>query len=347
MRAVLFEDVGKLSMGEYPDPKVEEPGDAIVKVTTGAICGSDLHILHGRTPGMRQGGVMGHEFVGEIVDASSGLDRFKVGDRVVGSFGISCGRCWFCRRGQYNRCEDWRALGNGIFTGDLDGAQAEYVRIPDADWNLHAIDPSLSDEQALFAGDILSTGAYGAALAGIEEGDVVAIMGAGPVGLMTVMNALTYAPATVYVVDMAEGRLKLAESIGAVPIDVSKVNPVTELQSRTDDRGADVVIECVGSPAAFTTALNAVRAGGTVAVIGVYTELTHEFPLGEVYRRGITVAMGGLTNVQGHWSKVLEQIKEGRIDPTVIISHTLPLEDAVRGYEMFENREAMKVVLKP
>ena len=248
MRAVLFEDIGKLVMGDYPDPELDEPGDAIVKVTTGAICGSDLHILHGRTPGMRAGGVMGHEFVGEVVDAGSDVGRFKVGERVVGSFGISCGRCWFCRRGQFNRCEDWRALGNGIFTGDLDGAQAEFVRIPDADVNLHAVDPSLSDEQALFAGDILSTGAYGAALAGIREGDVVAIMGAGPVGLMTTMNALTYSPAVVHVVDIAESRLKLAESIGASPIDGSKVNPVVDLQSRTDDRGADIVIECVGSP---------------------------------------------------------------------------------------------------
>lgn len=347
MRAVLFEDVGKLVMGDYPDPRVEEPGDAVVKVTTGAICGSDLHVLHGRTPGMRQGGVMGHELVGEIVDAGSDVATFKVGDRVVGSFGISCGRCWFCRRGQFNRCDDWRALGNGIFTGDLDGAQAEFVRIPDADVNLHAVDASLSDEQALFAGDILSTGAYGAALGRIEEGDVVAIMGAGPVGLMTLMNALTYSPAIVYVVDVAEDRLKLAESIGGAPVDGSKENPVVALQSRTDDRGADVIIECVGSPPAFTTALNAVRPGGTVAVIGVYTEFSYDFPLGEIYRRGITVAMGGLTNVQGHWTRVLEQVKAGNIDPTVIISHTLPLEEGVRGYEMFDNKEAMKVVLKP
>lgn len=347
MRAVLFEDVGKLSMGDYPDPKVEEPGDAVVRVTTGAICGSDLHILHGRTPGMREGGVMGHEFVGQIVDAGSDVSGFKTGDRVVGSFGISCGRCWFCLREQFNRCENWRALGNGIFTGDLDGAQAELVRVPDADLNLHAIDSSLSDEQALFAGDILSTGAYGAALARIAKGDVVAIIGAGPVGLMTAMNALTYAPGVLYVIDMAEDRLKLAESIGAVPIDASKVNPVVELQSRTEDRGADVVIECVGSPQAFTTAINAVRAGGTVTVIGVYTELTYEFPLGEVYRRGITLTMGGLTNVQAHWDRALEQVKDGRMDPTVIISHTLPLEDAIHGYDLFDRREAMKVVLKP
>jgi threonine dehydrogenase-like Zn-dependent dehydrogenase len=347
MRAVLFEDVGKLAMGDYPEPAVQDPGDAVVKVTTGAICGSDLHLFHGRVPGMRPGSVMGHEFVGEVVDVGSGVTTFKAGDRVVGSFGISCGRCWFCGRGEFSRCEDYRTLGYGMFLGDLDGSQAESVRIPDADVNLMAVDPSLSDEQAIFAGDILSTGAYGAALAGIHEGDVVVVMGAGPVGIMTVMNALTYSPSVVYAVDMEEDRLKLAESVGGVPVDATRVNPVMDIQSRTGDRGADIVIECVGAPPALTTALNVVRAGGTVAVVGVYTEFSYDFPLGEVYRRGVTVAMGGTTPVQAHWGRVLEQVKAGAIDPTVIISHTLPLEDALQGYEMFEKREAMKVILKP
>lgn len=347
MRAVLFEDVGKLSMGDYPEPSVQDASDAVIKVTTSAICGSDLHFVTGRAPGIRPGSPIGHEFVGEIVDAGAGVSKFKTGDRVVGSFLIGCGRCWFCRRGEFNNCELPRALGAGMFLGDLDGAQAEYVRVPDADVNLHAVDASLSDEQAVFAGDILTTGAYITARAGIREGDVVAIIGAGPVGLLTLMNALTYNPSAVYAIDMAEDRLKVAEQIGATPVDASKVNPVVEIQRRTDDRGADVVIECVGSPPAFTSALNAVRAGGTVAVIGVYTELSYDFPLGEVFRRGITLVMGGWCNVQAHWGDVLEHVKAGRIDPTVIISHTLPLEDAVRGYEMFENKEAMKVVLKP
>ena len=347
MRAVLFEDIGKLAIGDYPDPALLEPGDAIVKVTTSAICGSDLHFLNGRAPGLRAGGVIGHEFVGEVVDASPEVTGFRAGDRAVGSFLIACGRCWFCARNEFNNCDLPRALGAGIFFGDLDGAQAEYVRVPDADMNLHTIDPSLSDEQAIFAGDILTTGAYIAERAGVREGDVVAIIGAGPVGLFTLMNVLTYNPATVYMIDMAEDRLKVAESIGAERVDASKVNPVIEIQRRTDDRGADVVIECVGNPAAFTTALNAVRAGGTIGVIGVYTELSYDLQLGEVFRRGITLVMGGWCNVQAHWGRVLEHVKEGRIDPTVIISHTLPLEEALHGYEMFEKREAMKVVLKP
>jgi threonine dehydrogenase-like Zn-dependent dehydrogenase len=346
MRAVLFEDVGKLSMGEYPEPTLQDPGDALVKVATAAICGSDLHLLEGRIPGMRPRSVIGHEFVGEIVDAGSEVSRFKVGDRVVGSFLIVCGRCWFCRRGEFNNCDQMWILGYGMFTGDLDGAQAEYVRIPGADLNLHAVDPGLSDEQAIFAGDILTTGAYIAARADIKEGDTVAIVGAGPVGIFSLMAASTYNPAEILVVDVAEDRLKLAEQAGATPIDASKVNPVVEIQRRTEDRGAEVVIECVGLPEPFTTALNAVRAGGTVAVIGVHSEMSYDLPLGEIWRRGITIVNGGSCNVQGHWSQVLEHVKSGAIDPTIIISHTLPLEDALHGYEMFSRREAMKVLLK-
>lgn len=347
MRAILFEDVGKISLGDYPDPAVQDPGDVVVKVTTAAICGSDLHLLHGKIPGLRPGSVIGHEFVGIVESVGPNVKRFKTGDRVVGSFMISCGSCWGCLRGEYNLCEDMGTLGYGMFVGDLDGSQAEYVRIPHADVNLHAIDPGLTDEQAIFAGDVLSTAAYIAARAQIQEGDTVAITGAGPVGLFTLMCALTYGPERVFMVDQAEDRLKLAESIGAIPMDMTKVNPVVALQRQTGDRGADVVIECVGSPAAFTTAINAVRAGGTVAVIGVYTDLSFDFPLGEVWRRGIRIEMGGSANVQGHWSRTLELVKQGLIDPTLIISHTMPLEEALRGYELFEAREALKVVLKP
>ena len=347
MRAVLFEDVGKISFGDYPEPTVQDPGDAIIKVTTAAICGSDLHLLEGRIPGMRPGSVIGHEFVGEIVDAGAGVSAFKTGDRVVGSFLIICGTCWYCLRGEYSNCDQMWILGYGMFTGDLDGAQAEYVRIPGADLNLHAVDDALTDEQALFAGDILTTGAYITSRVRIKEGDTVAVIGSGPVGIFSLQAALTYAPAEVYMVDVSEDRLKLAEQAGATPIDASKTNPVVEIQNRTGDRGADVVIECVGLPDAFTTALNAVRAGGTVGIIGVHSEMGYDFPLGEIWRRGITIVNGGSCNVQGHWSEVLEHVKAGRIDPTLIISHTLPLEDTLHGYDMFSKREAMKVILKP
>ncbi len=347
MRAVLFDDIGKISFGDYPEPQPVDDDDVVVKVTTAAICGSDLHLLHGKIPGMRPGSVIGHEFVGEIVAAGPAVKRFKTGDRVVGSFMIVCGTCWACVRGDYNLCDDMWILGYGMFVGDLDGSQAEYVRIPRADMNLHAVDPDLSDEQAIFAGDILSTGAYIASRAGVEEGSTVAITGAGPVGLFTLMNVMTYSPSQVFVIHQAEDRLKIAESLGATPVDMSKVNPVVNIQRATGERGVDIAIECVGAPPALTTALNVVRPGGTVAVIGVYSDLTYDLALGEVWRRAITIRMGGSANVQAHWTRALELVKQGVIDPTTIITHTLPLEEALRGYELFESREALKVILKP
>jgi threonine dehydrogenase-like Zn-dependent dehydrogenase len=302
MRAVLFEDVGKLSVGDYPDPVIVDPGDVIVKVDTAAICGSDLHLLEGRIPGMRPGSPIGHEFVGTITEAGPDVKRFKVGDRVVGAFVIACGQCWFCERHMYSNCDRLWVLGYGMFTGDLDGTQAEYVRVPGADLNLHAVDPALSDEQAVFAGDILTTSVYICERAGIKEGDTVAIIGAGPVGLFTLMNARAYKPERIFMVDMAP---------------------------------------------AFTTALNAVRAGGTVAVIGVHSDLSYDFPLGEVWRRGVTIVMGATANVQEHWDRALDLVKQGIVDPTVIITHTMPLEDALEGYRMFASHEALKVILKP
>lgn len=347
MRAIMFEDVGKMAFGTYDDPKIQEPDDVIVRISTAAICGSDLHVLHGRLPGMRSGAVMGHEGVGEIVEAGPEVKGFKPGDRVVVSMMNACHTCWFCRRGQFNNCDEMWVFGYGMFVGDLDGTQAEFTRVPRANGNLHSIDPALTDEQAIFAGDILTTGVYIADAAGIKKGDVVAITGAGPVGLFTLMAARSYEPDRVYMVDMAEDRLKLAERIGAIPVNASKVNPVVEIQRATGERGADVVLECVGAPSAFDTAIDAVRAGGTLGVIGVYTELEHTISLGEVWRRNIDIKMGGACNIHAVWNKALELVKQGKIDPTVIISHTLPLDEGLRGYDLFEKREALKVVLKP
>ncbi|HEX9775913.1 MAG TPA: alcohol dehydrogenase catalytic domain-containing protein [Actinomycetota bacterium] len=347
MRAVLFDDVGHIRVGEYPDPVVIDPGDAVVRVSTAAVCGSDLHLLHGRVPGVREGSVLGHEFVGTVEAVGEAVRGFSAGDRVVGSFLIACGSCWFCARRDFNLCEDIRALGYGIFTGDLDGCQAEAVRVPVADVNLHHVPGALTDDQAVFAGDILTTAVYVCERARIEPGDAVAVVGAGPVGLLTAMSARAHEPSEVFVVDLAPDRLQIAASLGATPIDASAVNPVVELQRRTGGRGPDVVIECVGSLKAFDTATDAVRAGGTVAVIGVYTELSHEIAFGELWRRGITIVMGATANVQAHWDRALALVAGGTIDPTVLISHTLPLEQAVKGYELFDSREALKVILKP
>lgn len=348
MRAILFEDTDKLRFGDYPDPEIQDPKDIILKVSDTAICGSDIHVIEGRIPGMQAGCPIGHEYAGEIIAAGSDVHRFKVGDRVVGAFPIMCGQCWYCQRGDGTNCEDHRVIGMGLLMGDLPGAQAEFVRVPNADWNVHAIDPALSNEQALFAGDIMSTGAYIAEKARIQPGDSVAIVGAGPVGLFTTMFALLYEPSKVFVVDLAADRLKIAESLGAIPVDSAKVNAVTTVQAATGDRGADVVIECVGGSPTFFLAMNLARPGGTVAVIGVNSELEIPFPMAEAsWLKNLTIVFGGQANVQGVWTRVLDAVRDGRVDPTVIISHRLPLEDGLKGYEMFRRREALKVVLTP
>ena len=268
MLAATYRGPNRVRVAQKPEPRIEHPNDIVLRVTRTAICGSDLHLLHGRIPGMRPDSPIGHEFVGTITETGPDVKRFKTGDRVVGSFLIACGRCWFCERHEYSNCDQLWVLGYGMFTGDLDGAQAEYVRVPIADLNLHAVDASLSDEQVVFAGDILTTGVYICERAGIKPGDTVAIVGAGPVGLFTLMNARAYAPERIFVVDMAADRLKMAESLGAIPLDSTKVNPVVEIQRATGERGADVVIECVGLAPAFTVALNGVRAGGTCTSVG-------------------------------------------------------------------------------
>ncbi|MHB8509193.1 MAG: alcohol dehydrogenase catalytic domain-containing protein, partial [Candidatus Dormibacteria bacterium] len=201
MKAVTFVETGRLELADVPRPTVEEPTDVVLKVSTTAICGSDLHVLEGRIPGMMQGGIIGHEFIGIVEDAGPEVKNFKPGDRALASFIIPCGKCWFCTRGQQGQCQDARVFGYGIFLGDINGGQAEYVRVPNADLCLHHIDASMSDERALFAGDILSTGVHVAAEARIQEGDNVAVVGCGPVGLFAIQAAMAYNPARVFAID--------------------------------------------------------------------------------------------------------------------------------------------------
>lgn len=347
MRAVLFEGDGTIRVGSVPDPTLQEPDDAIIEVTTAAICGSDLHLLHGRVPGMRDGSVLGHEVVGVVQALGPEVEGFAVGDRVVVSFSIACGACWFCARGEHNQCESARALGYGEFLGDLDGAQAEFVRVPHATVNLRHIPPSMSDEAAVFAGDILTTGVYICARSGVGQGRDVAVIGAGPVGLMAIMAAQGRGAGPVYAVDRDGDRLNVAASLGAIPIDANGRDPVVAIQKETGDRGVDIVLECVGMAETFAMALDVVRPNGTVGVIGVHTDLECEFPLGEAWRRGISIVMGGTCDVQSNWAEALSLIERGVIDPTVIVTDRLSLDDAVEGYRRFETREALKVILTP
>lgn len=349
MKGLVFKKANKVAVEEVPDPKIEEDSDAIVRVTTAPICGSDLHLYNGRVPGLTEGTVIGHELVGIVEDVGAAVRKVKPGDRVIGSFVIPCGKCWWCQREEYNNCDNgnFRALGYGIFSGDLQGAQAEKVRMPNADITLLPVGEDLTDEQVVFAGDILTTGYYAAKIARISEGDTVAVLGCGPVGLFTLQYASLLKPGLLLGLDSVEDRLQLAEKIGATPIDITKRNPVTALAELTDGRGADIAIDCVGEEKAFQSAYEMLRSGGHLVVVGVYVELEYPFPLGEAWRKNIQITFSGVTPIPRYWEQTLDEVKAGRVDPTIIISHTLPLDEGAIGYELFASKQATKVILKP
>lgn len=346
MRAVVFDGVGAVRVAEVPEPVLEEPGDAIVRVTHTAICGSDLHFVHGKAP-IDPGETLGHEAVGVVDAVGAGVTRFAVGDPVVVAFNIACGLCWFCRRGETQLCDDFRNLGAGRFGGGLPGAQAERVRVPAADHNLLRIPDGVDPARALFVGDILTTAFYAGSLAAPTPDETLAVVGAGPVGLLSVQAARALGAGTVLVLDREPGRLALAERAGGVPIDVRAQHPQTAVDERTDGRGADVVIEAVGSVEGFETALDVARRGGRVVVVGVYAGETVEAQLGVWWARALSIRFTGVCPVHAWWERALAAVGDGRMDPEPIVSHRLTLDDAVEGYALFDRREATKVILTP
>ncbi len=350
MRAVVFTGDG-VKVDDVAEPTIQEEGDALIAVKKTAICASDLHLLHGKTPGMREGGVIGHEFVGQIVDLGQGVAKHHEDTRVLGSFLIACGECSACVLRRFNYCKNRRALGLGALTGDLDGAQAEMVRVPNADVNLHTLSgglAGLSDEEALFGGDVLATGFYAAALAGIERDETVVVVGAGPVGMFCAAAAKRLNPARVLILDKDPKRVKFAtDKLGLEAIDVSKMDAQAAVAGATNGEMADVGIEAVGLVDAFKDTMKSVRDGGRVTVVGVYGIERYELPMGRVWIRGLDLRFSGMANVQGHWDDALLAVAKGDLDPTAVITHRLSLDEAEKGYELFESREATKVVLTP
>lgn len=350
MRAVVFTGDG-VKVDDVPEPTIQEDGDALIAVKKSAICASDLHLLHGKTPGMREGGVIGHEFVGQILQLGKGVSRHHEDTRVLGSFLIACGECSACVSRRFNHCKNRRALGLGALTGDLDGAQAEMVRVPNADVNLRTLSgglAGLSDEEALFGGDVLATGFYAAALAGIERDETVVVIGAGPVGMFCAAAAKRMNPERVLILDKDPKRVKFAaETFGVEGIDVSKMEAQAAVAGATNGEMADVGIEAVGMIDAFKDTMKCVRDGGRVAVVGVYGTERYELPMGRVWIRGLDLRFAGMANVQGHWDDALLAVAKGDLDPTAVITHRLGLDEAEKGYELFASRAATKVVLTP
>ncbi|HEX6330588.1 MAG TPA: alcohol dehydrogenase catalytic domain-containing protein [Actinomycetota bacterium] len=346
MRAVVFREPGRVEVADVPAPEIRGSGDALVRVQVTGICGSDLHFVHGKAP-LQPGETIGHEVLGTVERVGEGVTRFAPGDRVVGAFAIACGACWFCRHGQTQLCDRGRILGTGVVGGSLGGAQAELVRVPDADVNLLAVPDAVTDDRALFVGDGLSTAYHAAEIASIDPGETVAVVGAGPIGYLSAAAARLHDPAEVIAIDLEPERLALVEGVGAVSVDAGRQNPQTAVYERTDGRGADVVVEAVGTAPAFERALDVVRRGGRVVVAGVYASEVVEAQLGVWWSRALDVRFTGLCPVHAVWERAMAEVVRGRLDPEPLVSHRLPLEEAASGYELFHARRATKVLLYP
>jgi threonine dehydrogenase-like Zn-dependent dehydrogenase len=382
----------KVRVQDVPDPAILNQRDAIVKITSTAICGSDLHLLDGYVPTMQRGDIMGHEFMGEVVEVGRGVgqDKLRVGDRVVVPFPIACGACLACQAEQYSCCENSNPnaglaeklyghpvagiYGYSHLTGGFAGGQAEYARVPFADVNpLKIEDDSLTDEQVLFLSDVLPTGYMGADMCEITSGDVVAVWGAGPVGQLAMDSARVLGAAKIIAIDKEPYRLAMAAEAGYETIDFSDTDVRSVLLELTGGRGPDKCIDAVGleathgsapiyaydkvkqavraetdRPYALRQAITSCRSGGIVSVIGVYGGLIDKFPAGAWMNRSLTLKTGQC-HVQRYMRPLLERIRNGEIDPTRVITHTLPLSEAPRGYDMFKHKKdgCEKVILKP
>jgi threonine dehydrogenase-like Zn-dependent dehydrogenase len=347
MQALVFHAPHDVRVEEVPRPEVEEPGDVLLRVDSAAICGTDLHPYGGRME-MEDGVVLGHEYLGTIEAKGDGVTQFEEGERVVGSFFVACGKCWFCRRNTPMKCMGIRVFGMGFAMGDLPGAQSQYMRVPEADLTLRTIPEQngLGDEDLLFVGDILTTGYDAVRKTDMRPGDVVAVVGCGPVGLCTVMAARALGAGKVVAVDMVPERLKIAESLGAIAVNAQDTDADDVVLDLTDWRGADVVVDAVGNEHALAACFPLVRMGGTISLPGMYVEDSAPVPIGDLWLKNITIT-AGVANIQGHMDEVIELIRDGRIDPKVIISHRMPLSEAPEGYRLFESKEAMKVILDP
>ncbi|MAD34771.1 MAG: alcohol dehydrogenase [Planctomycetes bacterium] len=347
MRAVTFGGISRVSVEQVAAPRVVEPSDVVVAVRVAAICGSDLHPYSGRETGLDLGTVMGHEFLGEVVEVGSAVERFSRGDRVVAPFTTSCGGCWYCERGLTARCERGQLFGWVQDGHGLHGGQAEYVRVPLADATLVQAPPGASDEAALLAGDVLSTGFYCAQLGGIEADHVVAVIGAGPVGVCATIAARRQAE-RVFVFDLISARRELAARHGATALDPADATAMEQIRAATGGRGVDVVLECVGSERATALSYSLVRPGGTIAAAGVHCEPHFAFSPGDAYDKNLTYRAGRCP-ARAMMEGTMPLVASGEHQLGALFSHRLPFEEAARGYEMFARREdgCTKVLLVP
>jgi len=378
MKALCWIGKHDVRVEEVPDPKILNPRDAILKITTTAICGSDLHLYDGVIPTMKSGDILGHEFMGEVVELGSAVTGLKKGDRVVVPFTISCGRCFFCERDLWSLCDNSNPnagaaekmyghsaaalFGYSHLFGGYAGGQAEYVRVPFADVGPMKIPDGMDDEQVVFLTDIFPTGYMAAENCNIQPGDTIAVWGCGPVGQFAIRSAFLLGAEQVIAIDNIPERLRMAEQGGAYTIDFQDQDIYDKLLYLTGGRGPDACIDAVGLEAHGTSpgelydwakmglrmasdrpnvlrqCIQACRKGGTVSIPGVYGGLLDKIPFGAAFNKGLTFKMGQ-THVQKYLQPLLERVQNGEIDPRFVITHRLPLDEAPEGYEIFKNKK--------
>jgi len=381
MKANVYKGPYSLQIEEKPRPKIEKQSDVVLKITATCICGSDLHLYHGLISPDLPGQTLGHENVGIVEDVGSAVNFVKKGDRVVVPFNISCGSCEFCQTGLWSMCDNANpfnpkgpgaAFGYAKLLGGYDGGQAEYLRVPFADTMCLQIPEEVRDDQAVLLADIFPTGFYGCDIAGVKPGHIVAVGGAGPVGLMAQMSALLRGAARVYALDRVEERLELARKIGATPINVDKEDPVRRIMDDTSGSGADACVEAVGYEATgkgmiapgknvelrplvvLETLMKVAKKGAIIGMPGLFAPTPSDpegrvsFPLGYAFTKEIGFRMGQC-NVKNYNRYLMKAIKEKRVDPSIIVTHREPLDRAPKLYEQFDKREGgiVKVVLIP
>ena len=386
MRALTYHGSHDVKVDTVPDPVLQEPDDIILKVTATAICGSDLHMYRGMIPAMKSGDILGHEFMGEVVETGPAVTKLQKGDRVVVPFVIACGSCFFCDMSLYSACEttnpdrgsimNKKSLRSGAalfgfshLYGGVPGGQAEYVRVPKANVGPIKIPLTLADEQVLFLSDILPTGYQAVLNTGVGKGGSLAIFGAGPVGQMAAASARMLGVEKIFMVDHHAFRLEFArKTYDVIPVNFDDCDAAEFILDNTEGRGVDGVVEAVGFEAKGSTietvltnlklegssgkalrqCIAAVRRGGTVSVPGLYAGFIHGFLFGDVFEKGIGIK-AGQTHVQKYMPELLEAIEEGKLHPNAIISHRLKLDQAAEGYKMFDKKEdeCRKVVLTP
>lgn len=390
MKAVCWMGKSKVETQTVEDPQLLNPHDAIIKVTRTAICGSDLHLFDGFIPTMEQGDILGHEFMGIVEEVGAAVDNLKRGDRVVVPFTIACGQCLFCKKKLWSACDNtnpnahlmetaYGYSGSGLFgyshmMGGYAGGQAQYVRVPFANVGPLKIESDLPDEKVLFLSDIFPTGYMAAENSQIQEGDTVAVWGAGPVGQFAIASAFMLGAARVIAIDRLPERLALARSVGAITVDYSEgdVSVLTALKDLTGGIGPDACIDAVGLEAhmgdvqglydtvkvalmletdrsgVLRQAIQAVRKGGTLSIPGVYGGLLDKVPFGAAFGKGITMKMGQ-TNMHNYMKPLLERIEKGQIDPAYIISHRITLDEAPEMYKVWRDKKdnVTKIVIDP